>query len=131
MAVERRGFASPRCAQGQRFSWRPGNRAGTDLMLTIRDEPSVDCHRLVLTGTLELTTVRLLDERVDCLIRDGEHKLEIDMTDVDFIDSKGLASLVSTQRKLRGENCSLILKIAPSAMRIFEVTGLVRYFEFA
>lgn len=108
-----------------------GDRAGTDLMLTIRDESSIDCHRLVLTGTLELTTVRLLDERVDSLIRDGERNLEIDLTQVEFIDSKGLASLVSTQRRLRGDDYSLVIKVAPSAMRIFEVTGLVSYFEFA
>jgi anti-anti-sigma factor len=100
-------------------------------MLTIRDELSIDCHRLVLVGTLEMGTAALLDEHVDGLFRDGKHKLEIDMTDVEFIDSKGLASLVSTHRKLRGRDCSLVIKIAPSAMRIFEVTGLVRYFEFA
>jgi anti-sigma B factor antagonist len=100
-------------------------------MLRIRDESGHDCHRILLTGDVDMATAPMLDERVDTLVRDGKHKLEIDLTQVKFIDSKGLASLVSTHRKLRGEGKSLVLSgVAPSVMRILEVTGLVRYFEF-
>ena len=78
-----------------------------------------------------MATAPMLDEHVDRLVRDGKHKLEIDLAHVKFIDSKGLASLVSTYRKLRGEGRSLVLiGVAADVMRIFEVTGLVRYFDF-
>jgi anti-anti-sigma factor len=101
-------------------------------VLRITDESVSDGHRIVLKGDVDMATAPILDEHVDGLVRDGRHRLEIDLAHVQFLDSKGLASLISTRRKLQGEGRSLVLSgVDASLMRVFEVTGLVRYFEFA
>lgn len=99
-------------------------------MLKIDDEPRSEGHRLRLAGEWDLVAAPNVDEHVDKLLRQGVCNLEIDMTDVQFIDSKALASLVSIRRKLQGDGKELRLTgLGPNLMKVFEVTGLVRYFE--
>src|SRR4051812_9116702 len=100
-------------------------------VLSIKDESANECHRILLAGDFDLAAAPMVDERVDTLVRGGKHKLEIDLTHVEFIDSSGIASLVATRRKLGADGRSLVLTGAGShLMKIFEITGLVRYFEF-
>jgi anti-anti-sigma factor len=99
--------------------------------LTIEAAQGRTASRLILAGDLDMATAPLLDRAVDVLVRQGKTKLEIDFAEVRFIDSKGLAILVSASRKLGSDGPSLVLSgLTPSLMRIFEVTGLLRFFDF-
>src|SRR3954451_16570880 len=100
--------------------------------MRIRDESGNECDRILLAGNFDMAAAPIVDAHVDSLIRAGKLKLEIDLTEVEFIDLKGVASLVSTRRKLGREGRSLVLTGAGrQMMRIFELTGLARYFEIA
>lgn len=88
--------------------------------------------RLSLSGDLDLASAPALAQEIDDQIRAGNHSVEIDFTDVGFIDSSGLAILVRAQRKLAAEGHALVLRaLSPNLMRIFDVTGLVRHFRFS
>ena len=57
--------------------------------------------------------------------------MEIDMGGVRFMDSSGIASLIGAHKRLTGDNKSLVLtQLTPYMARLFEITGLERYFEF-
>jgi anti-anti-sigma factor len=57
----------------------------------------------------------------------GATRLEIDLGDVTFIDSGGLAALVSVTRTFRRFDGDVVVRRpTPNAMRVFEITGLNR-----
>lgn len=99
----------------------------------LRIEPAPDSlSALVLAGDLTAATAPVLAEPLQALGRKDVSEIQLDLTDVRGIDATGLAILVSAARSFGAEGGTVLLcGLAPHLMRIFEVTGLVRYFEFA
>lgn len=88
---------------------------------------------LVLHGELDMVSSTRLHETFHEIIqeRDGANVL-INLTDVTFIDSGGLGTLVSADRQLRKTGGSLrIIGISERAARVFETTGLNHRFGLA
>jgi anti-sigma B factor antagonist len=54
----------------------------------------------------------------------GEPMLLVDMADVDFLDSAGLAVLVTTQRALRPGRCLALYNVPPRMQRMLTVAGM-------
>lgn len=92
----------------------PGVAADEKLQLT------ADHDRIVLVGELDLHTAPLLEAE---LTRAPSGTVEVELSEVTFIDSSGLRVLVAERQK-RGPD-GLVLR-APSAVvrRLLEVTGL-------
>ena len=96
------------------------------------EEQGADRVRLELAGEVDMATAPRLITTVDRLLREGNTHFEIDFSRVDFLDSSALGALVSARRKLSGENDRLVLTgLSANLRKIFEVTGLERYFTFA
>ena len=56
--------------------------------------------------------------------------LELDLADVTFIDSSGVAMLMKANSYLRGAGCQLTLtNLSPSASRLFSMLGLNEAFS--
>jgi anti-anti-sigma factor len=89
------------------------------------------CARLALRGELDLATVRLLeDELADVWSRDIR-RVEIDLRDLTFIGSSGVAALLEANARCRTTSCSLTLVRGPAHIqRIFEITGIESQFAF-
>jgi anti-sigma B factor antagonist len=61
----------------------------------------------------------------------GRRNVEIDMGGVRFMDSSGIARLIGVHKRLTGDDKSLVLtRLTPHLVKVFEITGLERYFEF-
>jgi anti-anti-sigma factor len=100
--------------------------------LQIRAVPIEDGTALSLTGTLDFVTAETLTvELAKASIDDGA--ITIDLTEIEFIDSTGIALLVSVFRHFNAEDRGfrLIPSRAPAVRRVMEVTGLDRTFPFS
>ncbi len=84
---------------------------------------------LRLEGRLDASSAKDIREKVSSLSQENRVKLVIDMANVDFIDSSGLGSLVSSLRtvnKLGGD--IKISSLQDQVRAVFELTRLHRIF---
>lgn len=74
-----------------------------------------------------------LRERLEALAGDGLTQFVIDLTDVPFLDSAGLAALVSLLKRARGAggDVKLVWPREEAAKRIFRLTRFDQVFEMA
>lgn len=80
---------------------------------------------LFLGGELDIATVPILQERLAELSTEGVDNIEIDLSNLGFIDSSGLAVLVRSRDDLKRSGGSLVVRNASKiARRLVEVTGL-------
>ena len=82
-----------------------------------------------LNGRLDATTSPEVRETLQTLLEQDQPKIIIDLQDVPFIDSSGLASLVSGLRIAREKDGIIALSgIQPQAQTVFRLTMLDRIF---
>jgi anti-anti-sigma factor len=78
-----------------------------------------------LVGRLDLLTGSVVRQGVAQTIAAGNHRLIVDMAQVPFIDSSGLAALISALKAARLAGGDLrIAQITEQARQLFELTGL-------
>jgi anti-sigma B factor antagonist len=69
-------------------------------------------------------------DRVIGLIHDGSHRIALDLTKVDFMDSSSLGVLVTCLKRARERDGRLVLVgVSGSPMKVLSLTGLDRVFE--
>ncbi len=89
-----------------------------------------DLALLRVTGDVDAGTVDGLRQRIDELLAAGEHRFVVDLTNVPFMDSAGLATLVQLFKRVRiGEGDVRIAGLQPDVRRIFELVRLTRVFD--
>jgi anti-anti-sigma factor len=89
------------------------------------------CAYLALRGELDIATVRLLDDELRAVWRRDIRRIEIDMRNLSFIGSAGVAALLEANSRARNVGCALTLVRGPVAVqRIFELTGIESQFAF-
>lgn len=93
-----------------------------------RDTERVTVH---LAGEIDMANVRRLREALVELDDESVHQIYIDLADVTFMGSCGLAVLVATSRRCRAHGRELILG-APSRAVVFALasSGLLRTFRY-
>lgn len=85
---------------------------------------------LKVKGRLDAVAAPELKSKLKELVADNHAKVIIDLTDVSFIDSSGLAALVSGFRAAREAGGSIKLAgLNGQTMMIFKLTRLDRVFE--
>jgi anti-sigma B factor antagonist len=76
-------------------------------------------------GELDVATSPELRELFVKLVADGSVRLVLDLDGVDFLDSTGLGTIVSTLKRARTHGGDLRLVCTQSRItRMFEITGL-------
>ena len=86
-----------------------------------------DCLRLLLTGELDIASVPLLEDRLSGL-RDSAVPVRLDLSKLEFIDSRGLHTLIQAMNdaSANGWRLQIDRDVAPQAMRLFEFMALDR-----
>jgi anti-sigma B factor antagonist len=98
----------------------------------IEEEPRGALHALVVYGELDLASSPRLADGVFSAIAAGHRNIEIDLHEVTFIDSTGLAVLIGARRSLGAEGQSLVLTgISDELMSVFRFSGLQSFFDLA
>jgi anti-anti-sigma factor len=83
-----------------------------------------------IAGEIDMATVPQLREALDLPLRQSPSCLVLDLTDLDFCDSSGLALLVAVRRRLPPEASLFLAGAKPIVARVFQVTGLADVFPF-
>ncbi len=97
-----------------------------DVVVTSRDDNTV----LELSGRLDLNSSSQLKGQVKELLAEGETNLVLDMSDVNFINSSGLGTLVSILKDVRMVKGRMVVcNLAQYVQEIFEITQLSHIFD--
>lgn len=87
--------------------------------------------RVRLTGELDLASAPELDRLLSELAGDGHDRVLIDLSDLEFMDSTGLAVIVRAHRDAAANGHHVALRRgSPQVQRLFEITGLVDRLAF-
>jgi anti-sigma B factor antagonist len=82
-----------------------------------------------IDGDLDLYTAREVHEELAAIPAGVRHVL-VDLTGLSFMDSAGMATLLTAARQLAKRSGTMTLVVGDrSVLRALEVTGLDRYFE--
>ncbi len=85
---------------------------------------------LKLAGRLDAAAVKALKENVNSLLKKDIKHIVLDMSDIDFVDSSGLGSLVSCLRIVNKESGDIRLSSLQDQIRaLLELTRLHRVFQ--
>lgn len=84
-----------------------------------------DSYLVRLTGELDLYTAPQLENELETLIRAGAAHVLLDLTDVPFLDSSGLAVLLGAAGRL-GKDAFALTGLGLETRRVLEITGTDR-----
>jgi anti-sigma B factor antagonist len=100
--------------------------------LEINVQPIAEQQALItLAGNMNAVTAPALKTQLKSLAAEGRTRVVVDMAGVSFIDSSGLAALVSGLKTVRSAGGSLKLAAVTDQPReVFKLTMLERVFEF-
>ena len=84
---------------------------------------------LAVGGEIDVATAPRLREQLISLVNDGQHRIVVDLTAVEFLDSTGLGVLVGALKRVRTHDGDLALVCdEPRILKVFEITGLTKVF---
>lgn len=97
--------------------------------LTVTHQPGVAQVRIA--GELDISTVPELDVALAGLAGDGHNRLVLDLDDLQFMDARGLRSIVRAKRSadLQGGRLT-IRRSSGQVQRLFELTDMLDYLTF-
>jgi len=94
----------------------------------IRVETSIDrgIGTLRIVGEIDAATASTLDERLRRIEAEpGVTVVELDFSDVEFIDSSGLSVLVAAHKRAKARDIALVLtNPTPATRRVFTIAGI-------
>lgn len=93
----------------------------------------VSIHVITLVGRLDALEAAPLRELLSSYETNGDHNLIVDLREVEFVDSAGLAALVKAMKDARGHggDLRLVRSSAPDAERVFTLTRFDQVFVMA
>jgi anti-anti-sigma factor len=93
--------------------------------------PYKHCSMVKLSGRLDSDTVDDISEEMDALIKAGEYRLVLDMSEVTFISSKGWWLLIDIQKKCRRfDRGEVVLACLSERIRnSLKLVGMDEYFK--
>lgn len=101
-----------------------------DTSLSVRVERRAGATILAPRGDVDMSRSPSFREYVRVAQQAGPERLVIDMAEVDYMDSSGLATLVEAMRNATGSGVALILcGLNPRVMAVFEIARLHQFFK--
>lgn len=91
------------------------------------------CDVVIVSGRVDSATAPQLEETLDSIMDAGRFKLVLEMTDVNFVSSKGLWVLIGAQKKCkryrRGE--VILVNVKDEIKSAFDLVGMGDYFTIS
>jgi anti-sigma B factor antagonist len=86
-------------------------------------------HVFELTGSLDIATSPAVRAALTNASEQGDHRLIVDLTKVDFLDSTGLGALIGGQRRAKEFDGEIRLVAKEGQiLRLLRITGLLKVF---
>lgn len=90
-----------------------------------------DTFRVVLTGEFDLAAVTTVEEAIDHAFDGRTAALEIDLSQLTFVDSSGLRTIVEARDRAASNDVELrLVPGIPAVQRVFQITGLDEVLPF-
>src|SRR3954453_15126451 len=95
--------------------------------------PEIDVHttreadvvRVVVRGEIALSTSTRLNRELDAVLDLHPGAVRLDLTEVSFMDTTGVAVLLKGRRRATEHGCRLtVASSSPAIARVLEITGL-------
>lgn len=97
--------------------------------LEIRKDPPGKEQRVFLDGRLDANWAGHLDDYLDGLVREGAHRLVLNMSGVQYMSSAGIRTLVNQYKKLKKiGGLFLIESLSPEVSQVLEMVGMLQMF---
>ena len=94
--------------------------------LDIRKDPSGKEQRIYLEGRLDASWAGHLDDYLNGLVRDGAHRLILNMSGVHYMSSAGIRTLVVHHKKLKKIGGLFVLEeLSPGVAEVLEMVGMI------
>lgn len=101
--------------------------AATDLSVDLSEEG--DLTILTVRGELDAYSAPTLDAAFDRALSDGAQRLVLDLSEVGFIDSSGLRSMIRARKQVgEAPEALRIRNPQPATVRLLDITGLTDHF---
>ncbi len=98
-----------------------------DLSIHVRVVDATEVFEL--TGSLDIATAPTVRAALTSASERGNHRLIVDLTQVDFLDSTGLGALIGGQRRAKEFNGEVRLVAKEGQiLRLLRITGLLKVF---
>jgi anti-anti-sigma factor len=95
-------------------------------MRTDGPERANPLHSLVVHGDLDLASAQRFEDRVRDLLDDGAMVIVADVSDVNFVDSAGLRSLIHVDQLAEERDAVVqLVGLTPATRRLLELSGLI------
>jgi anti-anti-sigma factor len=96
-----------------------------DGTLVVRTAKEGDTHVICLCGELDLANAATAEAALEEPFAGNASRVVVDMSELEFIDSTGIALLVAALARNDGEDrIRFIPSAAPAVTRVLELTGL-------
>ena len=93
-------------------------------MTELRNDIKGDVLILRFSGRLDAVTTPQIEKQVCQFIEQGQHKLLLDFSGVDYISSAGMRMLLATTKKLKSLSGQMILcSTNANVMDVFKMSG--------
>jgi anti-sigma B factor antagonist len=90
----------------------------------------VSAYVVSVTGELDVSNAKELEEECDRVIDRGATRLVVDLVGLSFIDSIALGALTKADKRIRAEGGECVVAADdPRIRRVFAITGLDRTFR--
>lgn len=91
-------------------------------------QPDGESVRVRLQGELDTLSVPVLRQTVDTLYGNGCFQINLDLTELTFIDSSGLGALVAVWRRCQSEaGRATVVNPSEAVRRLMDMTGIARF----
>jgi len=82
-----------------------------------------------LERSLDTDSAALFRERMAAFIVDGNDRIVLNMTEIDFLDSTGLGAIVSSLKRLDGNGSLVLCGLSDMVRKVFEITRMDKIFK--
>ena len=83
-----------------------------------------DAVALTVSGELDIGTAPVLQRRLEDIQGRGTRRILLDLSEVSFIDSLSVASIVAAKRRLGPRGRMAVVARHPHVLAVFEIAGL-------
>jgi anti-sigma B factor antagonist len=91
---------------------------------SVVSEQDADGLRLVVRGDLDLASTREFERAVAAAQRSTPTTMIVDLSELAFLDSRGLRAILAAREVCEQQGCQLRLIAGEQSQRLFDMTGL-------
>jgi len=105
---------------------QPAGSATMDSSLTVSIVYEGSITRLVAVGEIDASSANTFEAAATQSLAERPPAIEIDLTDVSFIDSSGLRAIIALSNRAREHAIDISVSgLSAAARRVLEITGLI------